>query len=94
MKHIHLFFFAFVLVLAGCGTTGSTDPKLSRAERRGYDRAMNQAVKQQYWIVQRRQQGDERNRRPAPRTVTVRIPETVTDDGTILKPTTATIRTE
>ena len=92
MKTI-IILFTFVLVLTGCSTTGNTDPKLSKAERRGYDRALNQAVKQQYWIVQRQQQGDDRNR-PKPRTVTVRIPETVTDDGTILKPTTATIRTE
>jgi hypothetical protein len=27
------------------------------AEKRGYDRAMNQAVKQQYWIIQNQQRG-------------------------------------
>jgi len=92
MKHI-IILFAFVLVLTGCSTTGNTDPKLSKAERRGYDHAMNQAVKQQYWIIQRQQQGDDRQR-PKPRSITVRIPETVTEDGVILKPTTATIRIE
>lgn len=29
--------------------------ELSEAEQRGYDRAMNQAVKQQYWLMQARQ---------------------------------------
>jgi hypothetical protein len=28
------------------------------AEKRGYDRAMNQAVKQQYWIIQNQQRTD------------------------------------
>jgi phosphatidate phosphatase APP1 len=35
---------------------------MSEAEKRGYDRAMNQAVKQQYWIIQaqqRERQGDD-----------------------------------
>lgn len=37
---------------------------MSEAEKRGYDRAMNQAVKQQYWLMQARQRerpSDERN---------------------------------
>lgn len=48
---------------------------MTEAEKRGYDRAMNQAVKQQYWIIQARQQ-----QRPASeadaRLVPVVIPET------------------
>ncbi len=46
-----------------------------KAEKAGYDRAMNQAVKQQYWIMQNQQKSlpvvDER-----PRLVPVVIPET------------------
>jgi hypothetical protein len=46
-----------------------------KAEKTGYDRAMNQAVKQQYWIMQNQQislaTDDER-----PRLVPVVIPET------------------
>ena len=46
-----------------------------QAEKVGYDRAMNQAVKQQYWIMQNQQKSlpaeDER-----PRLVPVVIPET------------------
>lgn len=46
-----------------------------KAEKAGYDRAMNQAVKQQYWIMQNQQKAmpvdDER-----PRLVPVVIPET------------------
>jgi hypothetical protein len=44
------------------------------AEKRGYDRAMNQAVKQQYWIIQNQQ----RSAKPPARTasmVPVVIPE-------------------
>lgn len=46
-----------------------------KAEKAGYDRAMNQAVKQQYWIMQNQQKSlpvdDQR-----PRLVPVVIPET------------------
>ena len=46
-----------------------------KAEKAGYDRAMNQAVKQQYWIMQNQQKSlpvdDER-----PRLVPVVMPET------------------
>ena len=49
---------------------------LTDAEKAGYDRAMNQAVKQQYWIIQNQQKslssGDERTARLVP----VVIPET------------------
>ena len=67
--------------------------QLSDAERLGYDKAMNQAVKQQYWITQNLQKADAKSG-PEPRYITVKLPETVTDDGIILKPTTATLRTE
>ena len=50
--------------------------KQTEAEQRGYDRAMNQAVKQQYWIIQEQQRArsttDERDARLVP----VVIPET------------------
>lgn len=48
---------------------------MNAAEKRGYDRAMNQAVKQQYWLIQAQQRerpADERD----PRLVPVVIPET------------------
>lgn len=47
---------------------------MSEAEKRGYDRAMNQAVKQQYWLMQAQQRerpADERDARLVP----VVIPE-------------------
>ncbi len=54
-----------------------------KAEKAGYDRAMNQAVKQQYWIMQNQQKSlatdDER-----PRLVPVLIPE-ATINGVIQK---------
>jgi hypothetical protein len=70
---------------------------ITEAEQRGYDRAMNQAVKQQYWITQNLQK---RNRRDGEgedetgaRTLAITLPETVTDDGVILKSSTEYIRT-
>jgi hypothetical protein len=53
-------------------TTATSD-----AEKKGYDRAMNQAVKQQYWIIQNQQ----RDSAPAPDegVVQVTFPETKTD---------------
>ncbi|AWI09631.1 hypothetical protein CKA38_10575 [Ereboglobus luteus] len=63
------------------------------AEKRGYDRAMNQAVKQQYWIIQNLQKQDDETGAEA-RPVTVTLPETTTNDGTILRPTTAVIRAQ
>ena len=58
--------------------------------KRGYDRALNQAVKQQYWIIQNQQ----RSRDPTDSTsvccVPVQIPET-TVDGVIHNPTTANV---
>jgi hypothetical protein len=70
------------------------DAALAEAEQRGHDRAMNQAVKQQYWIIQNQQRGESTTGQTAPRHVTVTLPETVTADGTILKPSTITLRTE
>jgi len=76
-------------------TNAQMNAALSDAEQRGYDRALNQAVKQQYWIIQNQQQ---RANTPAATTdaryVTVTLPETILPDGTILKPTTATFRTQ
>jgi hypothetical protein len=44
------------------------------AEKRGYDRGMNQAVKQQYWIIQEQQRSVKTEARPTMMPVTV--PET------------------
>lgn len=66
---------------------------ITDAEKRGYDRAMNQAVKQQYWIIQNLQKQDDETGTEA-RLVTVMLPETTTTDGTILRPTTAVIRAQ
>jgi hypothetical protein len=51
--------------------------EVSDAEQSGYDRAMNQSVKQQYWIIQAQQRA---KTEPAPseaKLVPVVIPETV-----------------
>lgn len=66
--------------------------QLNDAEKHGYDRAMNQAVKQQYWIIQNQQKRDDDTGGDA-RLVTVQIPESTTADGTVLQSTTAVIRT-
>lgn len=57
---------------------------VDEAEQRGYDRAMNQAVKQQYWIMQR-QQREQRTEEPDARLTPVVIPET-TVNGVIQNP--------
>jgi hypothetical protein len=64
------------------------------AEKRGHDRAMNQAVKQQYWIIQNQQRAENTGTASEPRYVNVTLPETVTVDGVILNPATLTLRTE
>ena len=46
----------------------------AEAEKRGYDRAMNQAVKQQYWIIQNQQRSQKAQVRSA-MMVPVVIPE-------------------
>lgn len=66
---------------------------INEAEQYGYDRAMHQAVKQQYWIIQNIQKQDNQGASEG-RMVAVTLPETVTEDGTILKPTTEYIRTQ
>ena len=75
-------------------TNAQTAAALNDAEQRGYDRAMNQSVKQQYWIIQNQQRRENSTTQSDARYVTVTLPETVLPDGTILKPTTATFRTQ
>ncbi len=48
------------------------------AEKRGYDRAMNQAVKQQYWIIQNQQRGP-KTETPTHTMLPVVIPESNVD---------------
>ncbi|MBL9207345.1 MAG: hypothetical protein JNN01_19855 [Opitutaceae bacterium] len=50
--------------------------EISEAEQRGYDRAMNQAVKQHYWAIQAQQRSRESGDEPEARLVPVIIPET------------------
>lgn len=49
---------------------------MSEAEKRGYDRALNQAVKQQYWIIQHQQRSRETPPETEARLLPVVIPET------------------
>ncbi len=49
----------------------------TEAEKRGYDRAMNQAVKQQYWIIQNQQRGG----KPEVRTATM-VPVVIPESNT------------
>lgn len=66
---------------------------IRNAEQRGYDRAMNQAVKQQYWIIQNQQRSFETNTADTARLVAVELPET-TVKGVILNPTVEYLRVE
>jgi hypothetical protein len=50
--------------------------KLTEAEQRGFDRALNQAVKQQYWIIQEQQRSREKIDERDSRLVPVVLPET------------------
>ena len=50
--------------------------EMTDAEKRGYDRAMNQAVKQQYWIIQEQQKSRAILEETDARLVPVVIPET------------------
>ncbi len=53
---------------------------IDEAEKRGFDRALNQAVKQQYWIIQNQQRSrDAAEAEPDVRLVPVVIPETKID---------------
>jgi hypothetical protein len=66
---------------------------IKNAEQRGYDRAMNQAVKQQYWIIQNQQRSYEDHRESSARLVPVELPET-TVNGVILNPSVEYVRVE
>ena len=48
----------------------------TEAEKRGYDRALNQAVKQQYWIIQEQQRSRKTEDESPARLVPVVVPET------------------
>ena len=63
---------------------------LSEAEKRGYDRAMNQAVKQQYWMIQNQQRPSEL---PAARFLPVLVPAQAIN-GVITNPTTEYVRVQ
>jgi uncharacterized protein YceK len=49
-----LFWIFVIIALAGCASPRRTD-ELREAERRAYERGYGQAVKEQYWIIQRLQ---------------------------------------
>jgi len=66
---------------------------INEAEQRGFDRAMNQAVKQQYWIIQNQQRSFETNQSDSARLVPVQLPET-TVNGVILNPSVEYLRVE
>ena len=66
---------------------------LTEAEQKGYDNAMNQAVKQQYWIIQNQQRAQEARNDSSARLVPVELPET-TVNGVILKPSVEYLRVE
>lgn len=57
-------------------TQSQIQQALGDAEQRGYDRAMNQAVKQQYWIIQNQQRSRETTAQPEARLQPVVLPET------------------
>jgi hypothetical protein len=64
----------------------------SDAEQRGYDRALNQAVKQQYWIIQNQQKSFDRAADPVPaRYLPVQLPE-MKINGVVQNPTTEYLR--
>ncbi len=67
---------AVVGYLASKVAQSTVQRKLTEAEQRGYDRAMNQAVKQQYWIIQEQQRSRTTTEERDPRLVPVVIPET------------------
>jgi outer membrane lipoprotein SlyB len=61
----------------------SQDRSLKDAEKTGYERALNQAVKQQYWIIQNQQKSLSPEGARDPRLVPVVIPETKINGVTI-----------
>lgn len=58
--------------LASSAAQAKIQQEISAAEKRGYDCALNQAVKQQYWLIQRQQES-----RAAPATRDVRLESVV-----------------
>jgi len=66
---------------------------ISDAEQRGFNRAMNQAVKQQYWIIQNQQRSFETTQADTARLLPVQLPET-TVNGVILNSTVEYLRVE
>lgn len=44
------------LALTGCATPARLAEREAAAEARGFERGYRQAVKEQYWIIQNRQQ--------------------------------------
>jgi hypothetical protein len=67
---------ATVGYLASKVTQSEVQKGQAEAEKRGFDRAMNQAVKQQYWIIQNQQHSRETPPESESRLVPVAIPET------------------
>ena len=67
---------AAVGYLASKVAQSKVDQSQTEAEQRGYDRALNQAVKQQYWIIQNQQRSRETPQEAEVRLVPVVIPET------------------
>jgi hypothetical protein len=61
----------------------SHEEGLQDAEKAGYERALNQAVKQQYWIIQNQQKSLSTDGARDPRLVPVVIPETKINGVTI-----------
>jgi hypothetical protein len=61
----------------------SHEQALQDAEKSGYERALNQAVKQQYWIIQNQQKSLSPDAARPPRLVPVVIPETKINGVTI-----------
>jgi hypothetical protein len=66
---------------------------ITNAEQRGYDRALNQAVKQQYWMIQNQQRSYDTRQESAARLVPVELPETKVN-GVILNPSVEYVRVE
>ena len=61
----------------------SQDRSVKDAEKAGYERALNQAVKQQYWIIQNQQKSLSPDGARDPHLVPVVIPETKINGVTI-----------
>jgi len=84
---------AAVGYLASRVTQSEVQRKLQEAEHRGYDRALNQAVKQQYWIIQNQQRSREPADSSLARYMPVQLPETNVN-GVIHNPTVAYVPIE